>query len=151
MKRKSLYSLVIAYGLCFQSSYADSTLDDPQQLLHQYLAQTASIPSVQGAQRIKGIFQQNYNNFTLPQQRNSHRAPEQTKQALFTDSLNEFIISEYNSDSYAERLSQDSDHFVQFLCLSKDLALDAELVYTWQRLLYNKLKQTEIIDHTVVE
>lgn len=61
-----------------------------------------------------------------------------------------FIIETYNQDQYAQVLSQNGQHLVELLKISNELNLDVHTVYVCLRLFYNKLKETEIIDDSVV-
>jgi len=68
----------------------------------------------------------------------------------FHQSWSRFIKNLYNKNSYAQTLSQDGAHIVQFLDLSNELNLSTETVYVCLRLFYNKMKSCELIDDTVV-
>lgn len=74
----------------------------------------------------------------------------QDKVATFQSSWNRFIKNLYNKPSYAQTLSQDGAHINQFLDLSNELNLGTEAVYVCLRLFYNKMKDCEVIDDTVV-
>lgn len=77
-------------------------------------------------------------------------APAANKTARFNDSFLEYVKQVYNHRSYAEYLSQDASHVVEFLQLGSELNLSADYMYVGMRLFYNKYKETEIVNDSVI-
>lgn len=77
-------------------------------------------------------------------------APSTTKTARFNDSFLEYVKQVYNHRSYAEYLSQDATHVVEFLELGHELNLTSDYMYVGTRLFYNKFKETEIVNDAVL-
>lgn len=80
----------------------------------------------------------------------SRSCSEDSKTSSFNESFIEYIKRVYNQPTYAEYLSRDASHIIEFSELGSELHLTPEYMYVGLRLFYNKLKGTEIIDDTVV-
>ena len=117
----------------------------PDQAIEAYLDVNQGTPSQFASRALRGFFQATYN-AADPYRHSTAPAPE----VAFKSSLTTFITSEYNQANYAQRLSRDSSHVVEFLGMCRDLNLNAESAYTGLRLFTNKLKWCEIIDDSVV-
>lgn len=74
----------------------------------------------------------------------------QSKTSLFNKSFLKYIKEIYNDRGYAEVLSQNGTHIVEFLELSSELNLDIDTVYVCMRLFYNKMKAAELVDETML-
>ncbi len=75
--------------------------------------------------------------------------PLATKTARFNESFLKYIKQSYNQRSYANYLSQDASHVIEFFGIGKELSLTPEYLYVGTRLFYNKFKEAEIINDTV--
>ena len=73
-----------------------------------------------------------------------------SKTSIFNQSLTHYIKEMYNHKYYANFLSQDGSHIVNFLELGNEFNLEIESLYTCIRLFYNKIKSCELIDDTVL-
>ena len=69
---------------------------------------------------------------------------------FYSQAMSLYITKIYNGSDYAKHLSQDGTHIIEFFALSDEFNLNSEAVYTGMRLFYNKLKEAEVIDDTVV-
>ena len=78
------------------------------------------------------------------------RSPGRSKTSIFNQSLVCYVKEVYNSRHYSQLISQDGTHIVEFLELSSELNLDLQSLYTCTRLFYNKIKECELIDDTVI-
>jgi hypothetical protein len=74
----------------------------------------------------------------------------ESKTHAFQQSFLKYIKEVYNHRSYAERLSQDASHIVQFFEICNEMNLATDLAYIGIRLFYNKIKACELIDDTVI-
>jgi len=73
-----------------------------------------------------------------------------SKTSIFNQSMTGYIKEMYNNKYYANFLSQDGSHIIQFLELGNEINLEVEALYTGLRLFYNKIKSCELIDDTVL-
>lgn len=80
----------------------------------------------------------------------SRHAVPATKTTRFNESFLEYIKQVYNQRSYATYLSQNGSHIIEFLELGRELNLTPEYMYVGSRLFYNKFKEAEIINDTVI-
>ena len=69
---------------------------------------------------------------------------------IFDKSFLRFIEDVYNRSDYAEILSQDGTHIIEFLKLCNELSLDINSVYVGIRLFRIKMMSCEIVDDAVV-
>jgi len=69
---------------------------------------------------------------------------------FYSQAMTLYVTGVYNKEGYAKRLSQDGTHIIEFLTLADEFNFNTEAVYTGLRLFFNKLKEVEIIDDTVV-
>ncbi|MCB9493243.1 MAG: hypothetical protein H6679_03140 [Epsilonproteobacteria bacterium] len=72
-----------------------------------------------------------------------------SKTSIFNQSFVTFIKESYNQKNYADVLSQDGYHIIQFFELCNELNLDIETTYVILRLYKIKLDSAEIIDASV--
>jgi len=114
--------------------------------LNQYLDLTSQLlPSQLGVATLRNFFVPG----TLPLGQR-HNTLTGRSAMVFNDSLRGFIRKEYNTHDYADRLSRDLSHFVEFLKVGDEFGLGVEPMYACQRLLFNKVKWCEIVDYTEV-
>ncbi len=73
-----------------------------------------------------------------------------SKSSQFNRVLSKYVKEIYNNNSYANFLSQNGTHFVEFLELSNELNLDEESIYTCIRLFHNKIKSCIVVDDNVL-
>ncbi len=72
---------------------------------------------------------------------------------IFNSSLGQFLREEYNSNDYADYISQNATHFVELIKIIDFMNLGEDATtyfYTIFKLFNDKFKETEIIDHTIV-
>lgn len=75
---------------------------------------------------------------------------EPSRTAVFNKSFLRYIKNVYNRRDYAEILSQDGSHIVEFLKLCNELNLDSSTLYVGMRLFRTKMMSCEIVDDTVL-
>jgi hypothetical protein len=109
---------------------------------------SSSTPSKFSAFSIKSFF------YELDPFKNSDltKSPstQKSKTSIFNQSLVCYVKEVYNRRDYNELISQDGTHIVEFLELSSELNLDIKSLYTCIRLFYNKIKECELMDDTVI-
>lgn len=76
--------------------------------------------------------------------------PSESKTNHFNQSFIRYIKEVYNERRYAEYLSQDGTHLEDFFHIAQELSLDLETMYVSLRLFYNKIKECEFIDDSVI-
>lgn len=76
--------------------------------------------------------------------------PNESKTSIFQRSFIKYIKEMYNQKSYAQIISQDGSHIVQFLKISNEMNLEVDKVYIGMRLFSNKVKASELIDDAVL-
>jgi len=108
---------------------------------------TMQTPTEFAMHNLRDFFTTNSVDTRAPQE---HVVKHKEKVDTFNQSWTRFIKTLYNKHNYAQKLSQDSSHVVQFLELSNELDLGTETVYVCLRLFYNKIKGCELVDDTVV-
>jgi|GEM_PF-890144 hypothetical protein len=74
----------------------------------------------------------------------------QSRTSIFNQAFLKYIKELYNDRSYADSLSQNAMHIVEFLEISNEINLGIESVYVGLRLFYNKIKSCEVIDDAVI-
>lgn len=74
----------------------------------------------------------------------------QSKTSSFNKSFVKYIKDIYNEPTYAEILSQNGIHLIEFLELSSEMGLNSETTYVCFRLFYNKIKASELVDDTML-
>ncbi len=74
----------------------------------------------------------------------------QSKTSQFNKSFIKYIKDIYNEPTYAEILSQNGIHLVEFLELATEINLNCETTYVCMRLFYNKIKASELVDDTMI-
>ena len=80
----------------------------------------------------------------------SHDTNMASKKNIFNATFVKYIKNIYNEPSYAEVLSQNATHIVDFLELTTEMSLGVETTYVALRLFYNKLKAAELIDDSML-
>ncbi|KKQ49172.1 MAG: hypothetical protein US69_C0008G0002 [candidate division TM6 bacterium GW2011_GWF2_38_10] len=80
----------------------------------------------------------------------SHDDHMTSKKNIFNATFVKYIKTIYNEPSYAEVLSQNATHIVDFLELTTEMSLGVETTYVALRLFYNKLKAAELIDDSMM-
>ncbi|MFC1894341.1 hypothetical protein ACFLYH_00140 [Candidatus Dependentiae bacterium] len=73
-----------------------------------------------------------------------------SKTEKFNKYLTKYVKDIYNSKYYANFLSQNGTHIVEFLELGNEININIQSIYTGFRLFYNKMKSCELIDDTVL-
>jgi hypothetical protein len=79
----------------------------------------------------------------------SSEGKEPSRTAIFNKSFLKYIKDVYNRRDYAEILSQDGTHIVEFLKLCNELNLESSALYVGMRLFRVKMMACEIIDDNV--
>ena len=83
--------------------------------------------------------------------KNFYKDDNNSKTSLFNKYFfDEYVKNVYNNRHYADVLSQNGKHVIEFLQMCKELNVETELAYTGLRLFYNKIKSCELIDYTVI-
>lgn len=72
------------------------------------------------------------------------------KTEIFGQTFTKYIKDIYNQRNYAKALSQDPTHIIQFFEIGGELNLPSEAFYVGMRLFYNKIKECEIIDASMM-
>lgn len=72
------------------------------------------------------------------------------KDVLYSQAMSLFIKNVYNGPNYARHLSQDARHITEFLNIANEFGFSCEQLYTGLRIFYNKYKETQLIDDTVL-
>lgn len=104
-------------------------------------------PSQFACQSFKDVFEANSVERSIM---NDRPIAAESKTSIFQKSFIKYVKEIYNKRNYANILSQDGSHILQFLDLSNEMNLGPETVYVCFRLFYNKIKACELIDDTVV-
>jgi hypothetical protein len=154
MKRKSLFSLLtIVLLVGVNALYAKTivlkgktkTVTNNTDDIDKYLS--FETPSQIGIRSIKDYFSQSHIKAF-----NNHKdiVSQDSKTKLFNQSFVQYIKKDYNKRNYANIISQDGTHIVDFLELGNELNLDAATTYVFLRLIYNKTKACELVDDTVI-
>lgn len=73
-----------------------------------------------------------------------------SRTSLFNKSFLKYIREIYNEHNYAEVLSQNGTHVIEFLDICTELNLDADATYVCMRLFYNKIKAAELVDDSML-
>ncbi len=68
----------------------------------------------------------------------------------FGQAFGYYVKEIYNKEGFADVLSQDGTHIIEFLELADEMGLSAEQVCVVVRLFYNKMKSCEIVDDTML-
>jgi len=154
MKTKNFYFLLMALPLLFLSTKTSaSTAQTEAPQISQYLDYFKSTPLQDSIYSIKHYFSTLCNKNAMNKDycdKSDCQLQSPSRSAIFNKSLCRYIKEMYNNKYYADFLSQDGSHIVNFLELSSELHLDAESLYTCIRLFYNKMKACELIDDTVL-
>jgi len=108
-----------------------------------------STPSQFASHNFKAYFNQNALKKEQALLKERHQVQE-SRTVIFQKSFLKYVKEVYNSRNYANVLSQDASHIVQFLELSNELNLGTDLVYVCLRLFYNKIKACELVDDTML-
>jgi len=143
MKIKKLIVLFVSYlivfycNICANNIYANKIKSNFE--VDKYLDQM--LPSQYGTISIKY-----YLNSSPYETKNNS----QSKTTIFNQILTKYVKDIYNSEVYPNFISQNGVHFVEFLELSEELNLSINPLYTCIRLFYNKIKECELIDDTVL-
>ena len=148
MKRKQLLlllTLIIVMPCVAKKTKTKTIATTSDKSIEAYLDINQGTPSQFATRALRSFFQATFN-AADPYRHSTAPSPK----AAFNSSLKTFITREYNTPDYAQRLSRDSSHIVEFLEMCRDLKLDAESVYTGVRLFTNGMKRCEIIDDSVV-
>jgi hypothetical protein len=74
----------------------------------------------------------------------------ESRTSMFNKTFVKYLKEVYNKSYYSKMLSQDGTHIIDFLELSNELNLDVSTSYVCFRLFYNKIKECEIVDDSVV-
>lgn len=102
-------------------------------------------PSEFNALRIKSYLNKSSNDFEYRTIENN-----KSKTNIFNHALSGYVKDVYNNQNYANFISQNGSHIVDFLELSEELNLEITPLYTCLRLFYNKIKSCELVDDTVL-
>ena len=146
MKIKNIYLALILLPavLCAKKKVEKKEVHS----IEHYLDFAHETPSQFSTHALRGFFNNTYSNLRM---RHQDDASTQSKTSLFNESLSRYIAEEYNTIDYADKLSRDGSHFIEFLSIGNELSFNAESMYTCLRLLANKVKWCEIVDYTVVD
>ena len=104
-------------------------------------------PADFAARSLKNSFAKNN---AVAQSRGSQYSVTETKTAIFTKMLVKYVKDIYNQRDYAKALSQDPSHIIKFFEESNELNVSMDAFYVGLRLFYNKLKECEIVDATMI-
>ncbi len=108
-------------------------------------------PSQFAAQSFKGaIASQDAQNDAATKEMRERNNENTSKTSIFQQSFVKYVREIYNQRNYAQALSQDGSHVVQFMQISNEMSLGPEIVYVCIRLFYNKMKACELVDDIVV-
>jgi hypothetical protein len=156
MKIKNLYAvLLLSFTTIFfnqieaKGEKKHKSTTTPKTDIEKFLGLEQNTPSQLSTISIKYYF----NNLNSPLNYLSDtttKTAKKSKTAIFNQSLTRYVKEIYNSKYYANFISQNGTHVVDFLELSNELNLDVQSLYTCLRLFYNKIKSCELIDDTVV-
>jgi len=144
---RALLVSVVLFGLSCKAEIAQpatqTTPQNIQAIVDMNDVLTENLPSQFASLSMHDFFQ----SISIPE---SEKSTEDSRAKAFQKSSVEFIRKVYNRPSYAQQLSQDATHIVQFATLSDELNLDINTNYVFLRLFYNKFKEVELVDDTVV-
>lgn len=149
----TIYSLtfIIFFSPCIFISlngFSDhSTPYTPADEIEKILEIEQQTPLQTSVQSIKGIFATR----TIPTLSTKAQTKDDASlHDIFNKSFFKYIKNIYNDTNYAEVLSQNGTHIVDFLELVSELNLNVETTYVCLRLFYNKLKEAELIDDAML-
>ncbi len=156
MKTKKMFLLFIAIFLTYLpcslfSVTAIKTFQTPDQALQAIAEMEQTIatetPMQANIRSIKSMFETKTLS-TLALRGRPDLVPSKTSQ--FNKTFLKYIKEIYNESDYAEVLSQNGTHIIDFLELSSEVNLDVATTYVCIRLFYNKIKACELIDDTML-
>lgn len=116
----------------------------------------ADVPSKFSVLSIKSFFSElsnnssNMSNFQETKSPNIKNSSSKSKTSIFNQSLVCYTKEVYNNRDFPKLISQDGTPIVDFVELCSELNLDLTSLYTCLRLFYNKIKECELIDDTVI-
>lgn len=92
----------------------------------------------------------NMSNFKETSSSKIKNSSSKSKTSIFNQSLICYTKEVYNNRDFPKIISQDGTPIVDFVELCSELNLDLTSLYTCLRLFYNKIKECELIDDTVI-
>lgn len=157
MKTKKMFSLFLAFILAYipltlsSVTMKKTTFQSPDEALKAIVEFESTLdnetPMQLNLRSLKSMFTSN----TLPTLALRGRPNfVQSKTSEFNKSFIKYIKDIYNEQSYAEVLSQNGTHFIEFLELASEINLNSETTYVCLRLFYNKIKASELVDDTML-
>ncbi|MBD3231309.1 hypothetical protein GF322_01470 [Candidatus Dependentiae bacterium] len=148
IKNTSSFILILIFITFSSNAFAkNKNFIEPKTDITKYLGLDEITPSQFSTISIKYYFKDLQNQLNTEKHSYSN---EKNKTTLFNESLTNYVKGIYNLNSYANFLSQNGTHVVEFLELGNELDLNTQSLYTGIRLFYNKIKSCELIDDSVI-
>ena len=154
MKIKKIYPfiLILLSTIFITNSSAkkiqNKDFEKPKTDVERFLGLDQITPSQMSTLSIKYYFQDLKNQILF--NGNQSQAAKKSRTTIFNQSLTNYVKEIYNSNYYANLLSSNGSHIVEFIELGSELNLEAQSLYTGLRLFYNKIKSCELIDDSVI-